>query len=123
MKASRRASAITEFGVDDLSDVSTMANTFHLEFVVLLESVLESHGFTTGFTFFKIDDVLWFVHLEIGCCFGLTINMFLESTCYIIGYTGVVGSILCLDDVDEIQLTNSSDDAFSHDIGFTVPRQ
>lgn len=123
MKASRRASSITEFGVDDLSDVTTMANTFHLEFVVLLESVLESHCFTTGSKFFKIDDILWFVHLEIGCCFGLTIKMFLESSCYIIGYACVVRSILCFNDVDEIQLTISSDDGFSHDIGFTVPRQ
>ena len=65
MKASRGASSITEFGVDDLSDVTTMANTFHLEFVVLLESVLKPHSFTTGFTFFKIDNEFWLVHLEI----------------------------------------------------------
>jgi len=123
MKASRRTSSITEFGVDDLSDVTTMTNTFHLEFVVLLESVLKPHGFPTGFTFLKIDDVLRFVHLEICCPFGHTIKMFLKSAGYIIGNTGVVSFILCFNDVDEIQLTNSFQVGFSHDIGFTVPRQ
>jgi hypothetical protein len=43
--------------------------------------------------------------------------VFLESTCNIVGHPCVVSPILCFNDVDEIQMTNSLYAHSFHNIG------
>lgn len=69
MKASRDTSAIAEFRINDLSDVTTWTNTFHLELVVPLEPVLKAHRISSSLALSHVDNVQWFVHLEICCTF------------------------------------------------------
>lgn len=106
MKPSRSMSPITQFRINNLSDVSSRTDTFLLELVVSLESILKTHCITTSLVFLQIDYISWLVHPEISRASRVSSQMFSESTCNIVRHAGVVGSILCFNNVYEIHEVN-----------------
>ena len=102
---SRRASAITEFRINDLSYIASRSYALHLELVVFLEASFKSHGISTCLALSHVDYECWFVHLEIRSRPGVTREMFLEASCHNIGHSSVVGPICCFNDIDEIHWT------------------